>query len=482
MVRRVISRSGRGKVDINSALSTAATLGEVVARLIELAGQHEHQSLTDPAHHLDVLDGFAGLDALRDECGAAYDELREAASALADEQGDDERRAEREDFLRFQLQELDDAELRPGEETELGGERERLRAASRLTAAARRGEDVLYAGEEAAAASVAGLVRELEPLVAIDPALAPIHRQLEEARVLCEDAGEALRRYGDGVADDPDRLAAVDERLELVGSLLKKHSSGKTGTLAEVLSRREAMRAELEASERREERQKERAEALARTRKRAIAVSEKLSLARRKAAGELGKKAQPKLAALGMKGARLEVRVEPRAPREGDAPELVHEGRRLGAAGWDKVELLLSANAGEEPRPLARVASGGELSRVMLALKRVLARADAVTTYLFDEVDAGIGGGIAEVVGRELAEVARQGQVICITHLAQIGAFAGAHFLVEKRETAGRTATSVRRLAEPERAEEIARMLGGMKITAKTRAHAQEMLRAAREA
>jgi DNA repair protein RecN (Recombination protein N) len=183
---------------------------------------------------------------------------------------------------------------------------------------------------------------------------------------------------------------------------------------------------------------------------------------------------------LGMPGARLHVEVGDRAAREGDDPALIFDGKRLGAGGWDRVELLLAANVGEEPRPLQRVASGGELSRIMLALRRVLARSDSIGTYVFDEVDAGIGGAVADVVGRQLRQVAADKQVLCVTHLPQIAAYADAHFHVEKRTSDGRTATLVRRLSAAERVEELARMVGGARVTAKARAHAEELIRHAR--
>ncbi len=483
LVRRVLQRTGRGKVFINGALATAATLAEVIAPLIDVAGQHEHQSLTDPVRHLEVLDAFAGLESKRAECAERYEALRAAVAALSDEAGAEGRRAEREDWLRFQVREIDDAKLVAGEEATLAAERDRLRAAERLTAASGMAVDVLYAGDEAVSDRLAGVLRELGPLAAIDAQLAPMVEQLERARVEVDDAAEALRRYGEKIQDDPGRLGEVEDRLALIGRMVRKHASGPggAGTVATVLERRAEMAEELGNFERRDERRAELGKAVVSARKAALETHGKLSEARLAAGRDLARRTTQGLGSLGMKGAKLDVRIEPRLPREGDAPELVDTGKRMGPGGWDRVELMLSANVGEELRPLSKVASGGELSRVMLALKRVLARADAVTTYLFDEVDAGIGGGVAEVVGRELAKVAAHGQVVCITHLAQIAAFADAHFLVQKRESAGRTATSVTRLGDGEREEEVARMLGGVKITAKTREHAAEMLRAARE-
>jgi DNA repair protein RecN (Recombination protein N) len=253
-------------------------------------------------------------------------------------------------------------------------------------------------------------------------------------------------------------------------------------TAAELIARRDELRAQLADVGSHEERRARLAEELAAARREATKRAETLSTARRKAARTLQSRVEAALGELGIAGARLTPHDNPHHVREGDAPACVFDGKRLSAQGWDRVELLLAANPGEEARPLQRVASGGELSRIMLALKRILSRADQVATYVFDEVDAGIGGAVADVVGRQIKAVAGEKQVVCITHLAQIAAYADAHFRVEKGAEKGRVRTVVRRLDADARKEEIARMIGGVKITPKARAHAEEMLKAAREA
>ncbi len=477
IVRRQISKSGRGRVYINNVLATAAALGDVAGVLIELAGQHEHQTLGDPAKHLAILDAFGGNEKLLAETTEAHGRIVGLGEKLGAATLDERQRVEREEFLRFQLKELEDAELEAGEEERLKIERERLRAVEKLSAGARRGEDALYSREGAIVEEVGGLGRELGELGRVDPELARLGKQIDEARALLEDAAADLRRYADGLSADPERLQEVDDRLHLLGKLLRKHQAPD---VAQLVARRDRIAAELSDLTSGEERRASLRVELDAARADGAKRAEALSDARKKAARTLSQRVEKALAELAMKGARLEVQVANAAARDGDDPALTFDGRRLGASGWDRAEILLAANPGEEPRPLHKVASGGELSRIMLALKRILSRADQVATYVFDEVDAGIGGAVADVVGRQIRAVAAEKQVVCITHLAQIAAYADVHFRVEKGADKGRVHTVVRRLDAGDRKDEIARMLGGAKITPKARAHAEEMLRAAR--
>jgi DNA repair protein RecN (Recombination protein N) len=459
VVRRVIARGGRSRVHVNGALTTAGALAQVGALLVDLAGQHEHQGLVDGGKHGEILDAFGVDPELVARAGELHGRLvtlvaeRDLAQAAA------RGRAEREDFLRFQLAEIEAARLHAGEDVALAEERERLRAAGRLGAAARRADEALYAGDGAAIETVDAVVRELAGLAPVDGRLNGPLAQVREARALLEDAALALRRYGDGVRDDPERLAEVEDRLHLIARLARKHGS----TCADIVARGEALAAELAEIEGGEARAAGLDAAVEAARAEAHVAAAALSEARAAAGRRLERIADEALAELGMGGARLRVLVEK---------------RELGPRGWDRVELLLGANRGEELRPLARVASGGELSRIMLALKLALRAADPVASHVFDEVDAGIGGGTAEVVGRQIRRVADERQVICVTHLPQIAALADVHFRVEKHERDGRVETEVTRLGKADRREEIARMLGGLKITPKARAHAEELLRA----
>lgn len=476
LVRRIIGRNGRGRVHINGSLSTVTMLARLVGDLIDIAGQQEHQTLIDPARHLAILDAYGVTEKLRQSAAQAYARLVEVTQTLADASLDERARAEKEDYLRFQLNELESAGLEAGEDERLREERDRLRSAERLHRVAQQGEEALYAREQAIVGELATLAHDLSEAAGIDSRLDATAQQIEEARTLLEDAADALRRYAAAMQADPARLAVVEERLHLIGHLVRKHGTN----LAAAIARQGEITAELAALSRQEERRAVSLEELAAARRSAQQAAVALSQARQRAAQGLGKAATQALADLSMSGAKLKVMVSDRPPREGDDSAFIFEGKRLSQTGWDRAELLLAANLGEELRPLARVASGGELSRIMLALRRVLWRSDVVATYVFDEVDAGIGGTVADVVGRSLNNVAHEKQVLCVTHLPQIAAYAQAHFRVEKHTAAGRTATVIAHLTLSERIEELARMVGGATITSKARAHAEDLIKNAR--
>jgi DNA repair protein RecN (Recombination protein N) len=459
LVRRVIQRGGRSRTYLNGALTTAACLAEVGAVLVDLSGQHQHQGLVETRRHRPILDAFAGHETELAAMAVANAELGAIAAAI-EELGSAEDLPQRVDYLRFQVAELEEARLRESEEDDLLQERARLAAVDRLRTATAEAEEHAYGGDGAAVDRLTGAITELERVAGIEPRLAEPLAQLAEARTLAEEAAAALRRYGKSLEADPERLAAVEERLALVRRLVRKHGGSVTAALARAIERG----AELAALERRDERQNEMESARAAATAVAEAAAAALGASRRRAATRLATEVTGALAELGMGAAALTVAIEP-------AP--------LGPTGADHIELMLCANPGEEPRPLARIASGGELSRIMLALKRVLRRADEVGTYVFDEVDAGIGGQTAVVVGQKIRAIADVRQVLCVTHLAQIAAFADSHFRVEKSVVDGRTETAVTRLDKRDRRDEIARMLGGLRITPSTRAHADEMLRQA---
>lgn len=462
VVRRVIARGGRGRAHLGGSLATAADLAATVAGLIDIASQHDQQSLTDPESQLAILDAFAENQALRTEMIAAYVARSESAATLATFSANARALSEREDLLRFQLSELEAARPAPGEDEALAAERERLKGAERFFAATAGGEETLYAGDGAVAGRVAGVLRELTPLAALDPTLAPLVERLGDAQAVIEDAARELGRYARGIRSDPARLAEIEERLFLLQRLCRKHG----GTVADLAARQAALGAELGEIGSYEEglaaRQAEAAEMEAR----AAAAAAALGASRRQAAGNLERKVGAVLRELGFASARLPIAVET---------------RELGPSGADRVRFLFAPNPGEEPRPLAKIASGGELSRVMLAVKQTLARTDRVLTYVFDEVDAGIGGGTAEVIGRKLKRLATNRQVIVITHLPQVAAFADAHVRVTKTTTRGKTRVEIVRLPDSERPAEIARMLAGAAPSAQAAAHAEEMLRNARQ-
>lgn len=461
LVRRVVARNGRGRAHLGGVLATAADLTGMVAGLIDIASQHDQQSLTDPESQLAILDAFAENEALRGEMAEAAAARTAARTALESFSADARARGEREDLLRFQLGELETARPEPGEDEALATERERLRGAEKFFGATARGEETLYAGDGAVSERIAAVARELAPLAALDPALGPVVESLTSAQAAVEDAARELGRYARGVRSDPARLGEVEERLFLLQRLCRKHG----GTVADLVAKQAALRAELADLGSFDEGLAARQAAVAAADARVAAAAAALSASRAEAARALEKKVTAGLRELGFASARLPVALE---------------SRELGPNGADRVRFLFAPNPGEEPRPLAKIASGGELSRVMLAVKQALARTDEVLTYVFDEIDAGVGGGTAEVIGRKLKRLAVDRQVIVITHLPQVAAFADAHVRVTKTAARGKTKVEIERLSEDERPAEIARMLAGAAPSPQAAAHAEEMLRNAR--
>jgi DNA repair protein RecN (Recombination protein N) len=467
-IRRVISRpasneaggrGGRSRTYVNGALTTAQRLAELGALLIDLSGQHQHQGLVAPGRHREIIDSFAEADAQVEAMTAAWAELDRCAKELAALGGDEREREARVDYLRFQLEELDGAALQAGEDQAIELERVRLASVDLLQGAARGAEDLLYGSDDSARDRVAAAARELDRGMKTDPSLEPVVKQLAEIETLIDDAADQLRSYADKLEGDPERLAFLDERLALIRRLTRKHGCG----LEQLLVRATDLRTELDALTGRDARLADLTAARTRAESAAVAAAAALTASRKKAARRLEKEVGAALADLGMGSARLTVVVEPRG---------------LGPTGADRIELMLASNKGEDTRPLTKVASGGELSRIMLALKLSLRRADEVATYVFDEVDTGIGGATAMVVASQIRSVASPEtgrQVLCVTHLPQIAAYADHHFHVEKSEIAGRTETHVRKLSAAARKDELARMLGGH-ATSKAKAHAGELL------
>ena len=475
VIRRTVHREGRSRAWVNGAASTMAQLSQVVRGLVDISGQHEHTSLLDPAGHLKLLDLFAGIAGDLAAYRTAFDALAVADKALRALQLNEAERARRIDYLQFQLEEIDKVDPQPGEEESLKADRQRLASAGKLRDATSGAEALLYSRDGSASELAGSAADDLEKAAALDPALASLAETLRAAVDQLEEVARDLGKYARGVEDDPSRLEEVDERLESIKKLCRKHG----GDLARVLTRRDEMRTELSQltghAEAIDGAEAARAKALKEARRFADVLTQK----RTAASTTFGETVVARLSDLDMKRTVFVVRVAPHgAAAEGAiaaGPDDGGEGR-LTADGQDGVEFLLSPNPGEEPKPLARIASGGELSRVMLAIKRLLAERDPVETYVFDEVDAGIGGTTGEVVGRMIGEVARERQVLCITHLPQIAAWGEAHFHVAKTVKEGRTQSAVTRLdGTGAREEEVARMLSGH-LTAASLAHARELI------
>ena len=458
LIRRELARSGRHRAFVNDSPVTVALLERLGDHVVEVHGQHEHHRLLEPARQLDLLDRFAETEELRDTVEALFAKHRAALDDVERTRAADRDRAQREDTLRFQVAELDAARLRPGEEEELRAERQRLQHAERFASGLAEVTALLREEEPSAIGRLARARRVVADLARLDPAYETAGASLDAAEAQVEDALLDLRRLRDRVSMEPGRLEAIDERLDVLTRLKRKYGDSEQA----MVEFRETAAVELDRLQRHEELLAAQERALAEVWAELSAAAATLSDRRVTAARSLATAAEREIRTLGMERATFDVTVERAAP---DA---------MSARGLDRVELRLAANPGDEPRALARVASGGELSRTMLALHAVLA-AEGVGTMVFDEVDAGVGGRAAAVVADKLAAAARGRQVLCVTHLAPIAARAHRHLRVAKAVRAGRTRVSAVALDGEDRVAEIARMLGGA-ATGEALRHARELL------
>jgi DNA repair protein RecN (Recombination protein N) len=458
IVRREVSATGRSRAWINGVAATVSFLAEIGQHLVDLHGQHEHQSLLQPRQQRMLLDAWAGASDIAREVSEQYGRLHDARTRLSDHAARVRETEQRADFLRYQVEEIDRATLRPGEEEELEAEVRRLEHAGELATLAGSLHGELYAGERSLAARLADVRRTLEQLTRIDEALTPWRQVVEDALYSLEELGREMGSYAAAVEHDPARLDAIRRRQEVLFRLRRKYGP----ELGDVLRVADDARRELAALDSSVfdlaaiEREIEAATA-------SLAdAARRLSEARRRGADALAAEVAAILPELGMPAAQFVIALEPLDV--------------IAARGAEDAEFRIAVNAGFEPRALSRVASGGELSRVMLALKTTLARLDGVPTLIFDEVDAGIGGRVARQVGEKLAQVARQHQVFVVTHLPQIASRADHHLLVRKAERDGMTTTSVDVLTAEARVREVARLLGGDPESGVSLDHARELL------
>jgi DNA repair protein RecN (Recombination protein N) len=460
IIRREVSSQGRSRAFIGDALATTTALKELGNELLELHGQHEHQALLNPESHGPLLDERVNVELLN-RTGEAFDSWREARAALERTNMSAREKAARVEMIAFQLSELDKVAPAAGEDDALAAERSVLANADRLSRLSTESYALLYENEAAALTELAGVWKRLAELAEIDLRAQPYLDQRDEVKSRLEDLAFFLRDYAAELDASPARLQEVEDRLAALERLKRKHGP----SLDEVIAKQRALHEELTAlgaSEEQAAALEQKLSAAATAFKSAASV---LSAARKTAAAALAKSLEHGLASLAMPKCRVDVRVISHATDEA----------RWSARGSDEIELYLSANPGEDLRPLARIASGGELSRVMLALHQ-LTRVTKYRTLVFDEVDAGIGGEAADAVGAELQSLASRCQVLCITHLPQIAARADAHLAIDKRVKAGRTMTTVSRLDQAGREQELARMIAGAAVSATVVASAKEML------
>jgi len=458
ILRRQMNSLGKSRGWINSKSASLSMLYQMSGRLLDIYGQHDYQTLLQPEQHLHFLDDYAEMGARSSEYQGLFQEYRALASEFEKLKMTDQQRKEKEDLLSFRVKELERARLVPGEEPVLENERERLKHFELLRQAAELGSKELYLQDGSMAERMSKISGGLEKASQFDAELSRLAKVLSEARSSVEEVGRELGSYLEKLDSDPGRLEEVEDRLGEIRRLKRKYQA-EVAELVELLKK---SRRELDELAHFESRTADLEKKLDAALKQVMASAQGLSRERKAHAKSLSRKVEQMLKELGMDKSRFEVRFS-------ELPE-------PSARGLDEIEFFLSPNPGEDLKPLSKIASGGELSRIMLAMRGILAGKASAPVLIFDEVDAGIGGAVAEVVGKKLRELSGKDQVLCVTHLAQIAKFADHHFQVSKQSEKGRTVTRVRGLGREERIEELARMMGGVKITDKTRAYAREML------
>jgi DNA repair protein RecN (Recombination protein N) len=467
ILRREIAAGGKSRVFVNNQPATVAVLKQLAPHLAAVHAQMESLLAFDAAARLELLDAFAGVDTQVTE--QAYQKWRGLRVRIAELETDEQDRLRLVDLWSFQKREIEQAKIEPGEDERLESEKRVLANSEKIYAAAMGAYEALSEGSTAAAASLRKAARQLEELSRYDSQFCPLLAAVESARLTVEDAGMTVREYGERVDASPERLERVEDRLALIDRLKRKYGA----TVAEITSYEAEVARRLEEVENRDEVLKKLRQELASAGADYLDKARALSAQRHQAARKFEKLVESELAALAMQG-RFQVEFSGSDREEDWSP-----------SGFERVSYLIATNPGEPLRPAEQIASGGELSRVMLALKATVASVAGKAksrerTLVFDEIDTGIGGRAAEAVGKKLRALARKHQVLCITHLPQIAAFADHHFLIEKREAAGRSRTNVRRLDDNERREEIARMLSGARLTETSRKHAEAILGAGR--
>jgi len=461
-LRRVINADGRSRAFINGNTVPLQSLKDLGEMLLDIHGQHFHQSLGRREVQRNLLDYFGGLNDVRAATETAFNEWQAVAAQIANLEAADADRASRLELLQFQIAELDALALGTDEIATLSQERQKLQSSGRLAEKVTGALQRLFDGEpHNAQGLIAEALQSIEQMCEIDPSLEPIASLLQDANIQVSEAQDMLRRYGDALDMDPARQNWVEERLDAIYAIARKHRLEPD----ELVDLHRTLKQQLDDLEHAEERSAELAEKVAAAEADFLNLAAQLSTGRKKAAKRFASAVTDTMANLGMPGGIFEIQI---SPRDRDAPR---------AWGVDNIEFLISANPGQAPLPLSRIASGGELSRMSLSIQVIASDGSAIPTMIFDEVDSGVGGGIAEMVGLKLRELGETRQVFCVTHLPQVASLADHHFRIFKISDGKSTKTAVTHLSDDERIEELARMLGGVEITTRTRDHAAEMLR-----
>jgi len=475
IIRRKISRNGKSRIFIGERLGTLQMLSQIGTRLIDISGQYSQQLLLQTERHIDILDAVGNTLHVREQYCVQYKDYVERLNELKSLLKQEDERIKQKELCAFQYDEIGKANLYQGEEEELLREKNILTHANNLYEKTFGGYDELYERDGACLSVLKKIARDVADASHIDKKLSVLTKQLESAVISLEDSAFALRDYAENIQMDPGRLEMVESRLDEINRLKKKYGP----SIEKILLFKDTIQQQIRDIEGNTHKIDHLREELSSKVKQLWSTAEQLSEKRTNTAMEIKKLVEKELASIGMKKTSFFTKIKKHERTTYDDVTVALNG--LTATGRDTVEFFITPNAGEDPKPLSRIASGGEISRIVLALKKILAGNYRVATLMFDEVDAGIGGAVAEAVGAKLKEIAQSHQVLCITHLPQIACFGDQHYSVTKGIHDRRTVTQVVLLDEPERVEEISRMLGGRKISEKTRDHAREMMKNAQK-
>jgi DNA repair protein RecN (Recombination protein N) len=472
LIRRIVSRKDRHRVYINGHLTTTQLLNLVTENLASISGQHTHQRLLKEENQLEIIDQFGDLISLRNEVSGCFHDILPLMRNLENLKAKKARHAEHMQLLEFQQKEIRQAFITPGEDVALEQERIRLKNAEELFQAVHESVEILYSAQGAVVERLVAVKKELEKASRIDPVLVPKTERIAETAIYIEDIAEAFRTYLNNIQMDENRLEAVEARLDTLARLKRKYGT----SLEAVFLKLESIDRELSGIENLSEDIADTEKKISDLHDKLVKLAVTLSTKRKGTAAALAEKVEKELGTLKMSQTRFEIFFGTVPVDEYIEPCLTTRESVITETGIDRITFLIAPNVGEPLKPLNSIISGGELSRVVLALKAILAQSESLETIVFDEVDSGIGGSVAEVVGKKLSSLARHHQIICITHLPQIAKFSDHHFNISKHVLRGRTTTTITCLTESERVTEIARMLGGEKITRATLNHAREML------
>jgi DNA repair protein RecN (Recombination protein N) len=471
LIKRTISREGRNRILINGSMATLQMLSGIGMMMISISGQHEHQALLKQDNHLFLLDDFGDLTAERMDLAESFSKYEALKEKCLKVDREIRQSKEKQELALFQIKEIETAHILDKEDSLLEEERKRLRHAEQLKEIIAGTYDTLYEKEDSVISELSLCVKGVEKGSEIDRRLESAGNALASAKTELEETALHLRQLRDSVAISPSRLEDVEERLHFLNSLKRKYGP----SLEDVMTFREELSGMIHNLDRQEKELEDIKKDLKRQEKDTVSRATALSLKRREVANKkMEKSIEGELAVLEMGGTRFQVKFAPKDPEDIDEPEMLINSIR--PEGYDSVEFMLSPNVGEELRPLSKIASGGELSRIMLALKTILARNASVETIIFDEVDSGIGGATAEVIGEKLNSLAEYHQILCITHLPQIASKGDTHFLVTKTVKENRTETLITALSREQRVKEVGRLMGGKVVSDQAIALAREML------